>query len=715
MSSRIEPTIFQSEWSHIAGGRVRIAILERGLFVSKRDQKKHQKEVKRKQQAKDRAIKERMKNVVPPREIRGVLIAADRLRKERDYDEAENVLTDAIRRYPRNVELLEELLSLQDVMRDHRGMEQTARQVVKLKPNDPDANLILAQSHLYMQRYGMATNAYREFLNRWPQSPNASKAKNVLMLLDEEIDGPLQAMRLTREELPILAMHDQVVCHISASEFVEAAKLAEELIGLKPDLAAARNNLSMSLFHLAQFERAQSWAKDTVERFPENLFAQSMYGTLLFLGGRLSDAKEVAANTTSFLLRTFDPESKTLSDGIIKLVELLSFLGDDEQVVKVVELADQLTNMGHENRGLAHHYRAVAFLRLDRGDEALASWESSKRLLPSYSLVSENLLDLHYEKGHAPWPFSLGLWIPASMFTEIRALFKHGTQKYDESVAAMLRKWPQLKALIPELLDRGDPGAREFAIAVARADQSPEMMQALLKFATGRRGPEQMRLKALEMLRDHGVIDDSPITFFSRGQWTEVGVRSLDVHWNPTLHPDSDVNDLISECYIALSEGDVERSLELSARCVEADPDYPACLFHRVTALKLSGTAAAKKEAREKLENLRQRFPEYGFALISLALDALDEKQWKKAEELLKPLATRTSWHGSEYVAYAYAQAKLCVGLGRIDAAQSIIDVAKEIVPDDLRVSSMQQLVDIAKLGSLAEPLANPGWRYQKD
>lgn len=682
--------------------------------MSKRDQKKHQKEVKRKQQLRDRAARERQIHAEPPREIRNVLAVAEMLMKERDYQQSEDVLLDATRQYPRHVELFEQLLYLYQATKDYRGMENTAPIVAKMRPNDPDSQLMLAQSYLYMQRYGLAMISYREYLDRWPTNTNASKARAALEILDTEIDGPLKALRLTRDELPILAMHDRIVHYIGSSQFAEAAKLAEDLVRLKPDMASVRNNLIMSLCQLARFEEAQQLAKETAQRFPENLFAQSQFGILLFLGGKVDEARHVADATLSTLEQAFDPSSKTIADGVLKLCGLYSFLGDDEQVLRVTEFTEKLINSGRENRGINQHYKAAALLRLDRPEDAMNSWKLCLKEMPTYSQALENLKDLRGKEGHAPWAIPLAMWIPMSLFEEIQSVFRSAGNRASEGIGEVLCKWPHLRSMVPELLDRGDPGAREFAIAVARMDQSNEMMQALLKFATGKRGPDEMRMSALHLLREKGVIDNNPVPFFRHGEWTEIGVRSLDIHWNPTPHPDPKVNDLIAECYQALSGGDVERSLVLSARCVEADPDFPTSLHHRATALKLSGTAAAKREAKDILQELRQRFPDYVFASISLAIDALDERQLEKAKDLLWPLASRTSWHGSEYVAYAIAQVRLCIDLGELNSARSMVDVVKKVARDDSRIPMLELLVAAAEANPILEPTSNLGWRQKR-
>ncbi len=673
----------------------------RGIPVSKRDQKKHQKEVKRKQQKKDRTSKERLKNALPPREIRNVIIAARSLMEDREFEEAEDTLLDARRRFPGNADIHEELLSFYQDRRDYIGMEKVAPVLSRLRPNDPDTQLILAQTYLFRQRFGLAMLSYRAFLERWPDSPRASKARTALEVLEKNIDDPLQAFGLTRDELPILAMHDRVLHHISGHQFAEAARLAEELIRLKPDLPSVRNNLIMSWFQLGRFKEAQSQARETAIRFPNNLFAQSQFGVLSFLSGSLQEAKDTAARATAFLRETFDADSKSISDGVLKLLELLSFLGDDEAVLEVAGLSERLNEVGTEHRSIAGQYKAVALFRLDRRDEAIANWQLSQKELPGYSLPSENLADLRQPKqGHAPWALPITSWMPGELLTELRTHLSRRGAEIGETASLIFGKWPQLKALIPHMLDRGDPRARELAFRVAMADRSQDMLQSLLEFATGKRGPQNLRMEALQMLKEEGFIDNSPINFFHNGTWTQIGLNAMDVHWNSSPHPNPEINDLLAECYHAIEDRDVDQSLELSNRCVQADPDFPTCWFHRATALQLTGKPDDEREAKAIILELHQRFPDYVFAIISLANDAIEEDRLEDAKNLLWPLTSRTSWHGSEYLAYMSVQIRLCLAHGKIDSALSLLEAVKKFQPADSRIQMLELMIARAKLNS---------------
>jgi hypothetical protein len=99
-------------------------------------------------------------------------------------------------------------------------------------------------------------------------------------------------------------------------------------------------------------------------------------------------------------------------------------------------------------------------------------------------------------------------------------------KRYQNSTApvagALASDNPVVATVVPALLDRGDPVAREFALNFATNDGTPPMLAALKDFAFSDRGPDALRHKALMTLKEESVVDAGPHRFYSRGDWTEI-------------------------------------------------------------------------------------------------------------------------------------------------------------------------------------------------
>jgi hypothetical protein len=78
--------------------------------MSKRDQKKNLKGVKRRNLLREKSVRQELAVHAPPREIRNVLLVSYQLMDERRFAEAEELLTKERERRPNSPEILEALI-----------------------------------------------------------------------------------------------------------------------------------------------------------------------------------------------------------------------------------------------------------------------------------------------------------------------------------------------------------------------------------------------------------------------------------------------------------------------------------------------------------------------------------------------------------------------------------------------------------------------------
>jgi hypothetical protein len=93
-----------------------------------------------------------------------------------------------------------------------------------------------------------------------------------------------------------------------------------------------------------------------------------------------------------------------------------------------------------------------------------------------------------------------------------------------------LREHPEIAPLVPLLLDRGDPTARELALHVALAARTPELLAALWDFALGQRGPDAMRNRAAQAASEAGLLPAGPVRLWLDGKWREVLLMGFLLH-----------------------------------------------------------------------------------------------------------------------------------------------------------------------------------------
>jgi tetratricopeptide (TPR) repeat protein len=672
--------------------------------MSKREQKKHLKEVKRRKLIKEKSVRQELVAHVPPREIRNVLLVSHQLMDDRRFAEAEELLTKERERRPNSPEILEALIELYQQTRDHQSLAELAPRLVRLQPRDPEAFLIMAQSYLFCGRLAIALETYRQFLTRWPGHEHKSKAMAAIGLLEPEVAKILPKFDLSESELDLLAMHDQVLLDISAGDFESAICHATDLLKIKPRMVSPRNNLALALFQTGQLSLAIRVNRETLDLFPDNRFAEAALGKVLFLTGELDDAALIADRISQ--------SPAEVEDAIVAQAELMSLLGRDEDVIRLADFMGSFIEKSPDRIGIMQHYKAVALMRLGREKDAPASWKLCLKNFPNFPPARQNLEELKSKENcHAPWAEPFGKWIPQGLKEEFVAFLSSPKSGSDSKILSALKKWPHLRKLVPALLDRGDRGGREFAMLLAKADGAPDMLDALKDFATGQRGPDSMRASALMFIREKGHIGNEPIRFWSKGAWTEVASYCSEIDFEPVPHANPEVTDLVSDGILAMRRDDLQTAERTFRQCIELDPDYPTAWHNLAAVLLLRKNKADNEKGRRILHELFDRFPDYVFARISLAQLAIQDGRIEDAKELIAPLVGRTRWQASEAMAHGAVNVELALAMKDYRAAEVSLNIMRQLDEDDPRIEQLRRRIDLSQnplavIGSLIPKIA---------
>lgn len=615
----------------------------------------------------------------PASPLQAGLARVDELMDAGQHIDAVKLLTELERRHPDNPDVLLRMLDMAIMADNVPAILSTAAPLARLRPGDPAVALNLAIARLKSRQIALARRAFAGFVARWPAHEQAEHARRqadelsaylTVLWAENGLGGP--------PDFDLMARNEEVQELIARGEWQQAARLAEQALRARPDFVALRNNLSLVYQNLGQLERAIAAAREVLARDERNLHALANLTRFLVLGGRLDEA-----GATAEALRAIPALNV---DVAVKQAEALSFLGDDAGVLAVFERVQKLKDRDDDPgaSALLHHLAAVASFRQGKELAARRRWQKALELSPGLELAAANLADLELpvDERHAPWPYSIEYWLQRATIEELIREIR--TQRGDEALTRtgrrFLQRHPHVGALVPLLLERGDRLAREFAVRLGGLARTPELLAALAAFAVSKAGPTQLRLQAAQFAQQGGAMANGTMRFWQRGEWRESILFGVELHDEAQPHDlPPEIYALQREAALALNAGDAKRSERLLRQALERAPDDPSLLNNLGATYSQLGQL---QEAEAIVRRLAAEHPDYLFGITNLVPYLIEEGKLAEAQALLNPLLQRRRMHFGEFGALAGAQINLLIAEGKLDGAQSWLEMWERASPD---------------------------------
>jgi tetratricopeptide (TPR) repeat protein len=379
----------------------------------------------------------------------------------------------------------------------------------------------------------------------------------------------------------------------------------------------------------------------------------------------------------------------------LKKAEALSYLGDDEGVLDAVRSAERERDRDPtEMLPSLRHLAAVAAYRLGREAEARTYWQQAVKDAPWLTVAQANLDDLRVPIGerNAPWAFVTAQWVPQATLAAYVKLLEPASRRGDAVVDTMHRRFlqrhPEMVPLIPLLLDRGDPAAREFALRVAQSSDLPDVRAALRDFALSQRGPDAMRMAAAQTAKSAGLLPGRTVRLWSGGEWRDLLLLGWEIYDAPDNDHSHQVERWQRDATEALRAEDAERAERLLQRALEVEPDAPDLWNNLAAAYSQQGRT---RDAEALIEQIHERHPDYFFGRTNLAFLRIRKRRFDEAEALLEPLLSLARLHVSEFEALMNVEIELHVARKSPDVARTWLNMWMQTDPGHPTVAMWQQ------------------------
>jgi tetratricopeptide (TPR) repeat protein len=617
----------------------------------------------------------------PPRRLAEGLDEADDLMRAREWRAARDLLRELDQRHPNKADVLVRLVNVSYELQDNHGYAAACQQLVRLTPRDVDANFSLIGAYMAILHPALALRQARYFIEHFLNDPHIAEASALITDLDLAVEKIMAGLGLDkRTEFDFACQHEEMQVLIDQGRHAQARQLGEQMLLRRPDFTPVMNNLSLIHYTEGNLDRAIEMSRRVLAFAPDNYHALSNLARYLCLSGRLDEAKQIAEQ-----LKRLDFGQANF---YTKQAEALSFLGDDEAVMAAVRCAEHDPMLKTAGGAFLLHLGAVAAMRLGDEKEARHLWKRALDVSPGLDLARDNLDDLRNPVGerNAPYPFEFRYWLREQILRDLMAEMGPATKRDDDeevmqrAARRVLRKHPELEALAPMLLDRGDEPARQFALMLAQAARTPKLLEALRDFALSPRGTDDQRMQAGRTAREAGLLP-SKVRLWVKGEQQELLLMGFQIHREPNDYDHRPhVQELALEAIRAMHDGKFDKAETVLKQALALEPDAPDLLTNLSRVYEAQDKQA---EADAMILDVHRRFPDYFFGRIGAARIHIHAGRFDEAKALLDPLLEMTRIHVSEFAALAVAEAELHLAEGRPEGAQQWLDMLERIDPDN--------------------------------
>lgn len=638
-----------------------------------------------------------------PLNVRNRVDSADDLIRQGRYEEALEILDPLAGKYPDRVEILASQAMCYFHLCVADEYLNASLKLSRLLSNKPEAVLALAQAYAMNGHFALARRSYLQFLRRWPNDAGDERAGEMLRMLEPELERVIAVINLTGEDKYEAAeLHEESQVLMAQGQTAQARATAGKLLERLPDFIPALNNLSQMQYLDNQIGDAIATAERVLELDPQNFHALGNLARYLFLQGRDEEARRMAA-----ALRTAQSDRE---DIWLKKAEVFSYLGDDLAVVAAfdgAEASGALEKMS--NIAMFYHVAAVAAWRLGQEDRARELWRQCLEESPGFELAKANLADLSQPVGarNGPWAFSLDYFLRRQALEELVKETSRAARRqkadFTEAMQGYARRHPEITHLIPYLLERGDPGGRNFAIKMAGIIKTPELLAMLRDFALGQQGSDQMRMQAAQFATQADLLPGGEsVRMWIKGEWAEIKMLGFEISHEPgdegRLPPK--VERLAFDAMQEIKYGDAAKGERLIKQAIEIAPNHPSLLNNLAAAYGMQGKI---QESRDLVAEIRQKFPDYFFGITNAAMNLARDGKADEAEELVEPLLKHKQLHVTEFAALCGAQIEIALARNNRESARSWIEMWESADSDNPNLEVMRSRVEKPRLRDLLD------------
>ena len=637
----------------------------------------------------------RTDSIILPRRLREGLYDAEVLLTEDQPKQALELLQELDQKFPRQPDLLSLMANTCLDVGDKHGYLLAVQKLLDLTPNKAEVKLGLASAYLANGYLALALQTYRQYHKSWPNNEHAGEIQKTIQQLEKALTAYFSEIGFSLDtDLGFASKHEELRLDMEQGNYIRSRQLAKILLQQRPSFIPVLNNLSLIEWLDDNLPGAIELCRKALESEPDNIHALSNLTRFLFMLGRRDEAKVFA--------KRLKESNASAADRWLKKVEGLSFIGDNEGVITVIDQAKQAKEQDTFT-DILWHLCAVAEYRNGNHTKARKYWQKSAQASSNSTLAITNLEELKKPLHERVYPqaFPLNSWFSRktidAMSSEVERASRHkADQVFHEKVNIFLESHPAIIQFVPEALSSGDVKCREFALQLANMSAHPKILLSLKEFVLGQNGSDALRLKGSQILSRFNIFNSGEmIRLWLKGSWTEIMMIGFQISHDAvpsTLKPSTLA--LMEKAINALHAKNGPEAEGHLRKAIEIQGEDPSLLNNLAMALQMQGKIA---ESDSIADHITARFPDYFFGHVITVRRALNEKQLETAKITLEKMMTKPELHFTEFSALCACQIDFFLADEKPEGAISWYEMWKQGYPDDPNWEKYQTTITMIK------------------
>lgn len=612
---------------------------------------------------------------------------ADILIDQKNYAGALPLLIEANQLAPDTLPILQSLAMVQSLLGGDAACYITMERIVELLPDDLVSWMAWAETADKSQLPMTTFYAAQETVRRFPPSEDRQIAEQIV-----EQGGPDIRRNLINshfegsptdpdEKLALMVRYEKAMARMQARDLNGAIRRMKSLVADYPHHYRVRNTLATAYFQSGKREEAFEQIKRVLQDHPENLFALNVKAEFLLQSGRIEEAQAALDDS----LRR-EPTEAEHWHGLAKLVAALRSEQDVIDLAQRGQAHDMPGPNSMRELAILPHVAGVAHARLGDLPAARQCWKTAQKVYPQFDMSRRNEEDLKLLPGqqHGLWYLPIEMFVPQADNELIVAV----AEPYDPNHGI---GWPPLSPqheqrlahllpLAPLMIERGCEDSWDFAVAWLFRQATPESIELARQAAQGPQAIDKERHYLLEALCQAGQLPPGEYDVWSGGQPVKRSYGTIQILYQPekTGYLPRQQR-ILNEGFKNLSEGQFEEGERLFRIAIKSGVDDAPTWFNLAAALKYQRKV---HQADEILTEIRRRWPEYAFARIMVASEALAKGRLDEAQAELEPIYQKTSMHITEYRGWCQIQLQIAEAERNADQWQAWHEALLRADPD---------------------------------